>query len=124
MALIGGFFPSPTGLIFVLGVIFFPIISKPQEKIPQVDKGGLVKDESSKSKSKLPTHFSRLGLSADQTKAILQIQARYQEEIRQLNKKMSDLKNGMKKDLMEILGPEQKSRLEELRKSAKATEKD
>jgi hypothetical protein len=124
MALIAGFFPSATGLLFLFGAMFFPIISKPQEKIPQVDQGGLVKDESSKPSSRLPTHFSRLGLSADQTKAVLQIQARFQEEMRQLNKKLADLKNGMKKELLEVLGPEQKSRLEELRKSAKASEKD
>lgn len=124
MGVISGFSSAPAILLIMVGAVFSQGAPKPKEKIPRADAGNPAEDGSSKSKTKLPTHFSKLGLSADQTKAVLQIQARYQEEIRQLNRKMAELKKSMKTELNEVLGPEQKSRLEELQKSAKATEKD
>ncbi len=75
-------------------------------------------------KGKLPSLYSRLGLSSEQTKKVIEIQARYQNEIQQLQTRMTALKSDMKKEMLEALSQEQRARLDELQKMTKARGKD
>jgi hypothetical protein len=63
-------------------------------------------------------------LSADQIKSILEIQAKYQAEMKELTEKLAVAKSSMKKELLGILGPDQIARLEDLQKSTKSKDKD
>ncbi|MCE2805629.1 MAG: hypothetical protein LW700_10520 [Gemmataceae bacterium] len=112
------------GFFFLICLCWFPAtgaLAFCQEK--PSDKAGDSKGKS-QSKAKLPALYSKLGLSSDQARKLLEIQAKYQEEIQQLQRKMTALKGDMKREILETLGPEQRARLEELQKAARAKDKD
>ncbi len=108
---------SLAGFLPLVSLAFPPSLQEPE-------KGNRGSVEGAKGKSKLPTHFSKIGLSADQIKSILEIQAKYQAEMKELTEKLAVAKSSMKKELLGILGPDQIARLEDLQKSAKSKDKD
>lgn len=113
-----------SGLFLLTCVFWFPGMERTAFS---QDKAGEKAGESNAkaaAKAKLPALYSRLGLSSDQTRKVLEIQAKYLEEIQQLQRKMSALKEDMRQEMLQALGPEQRARLEELQKTARAKDKD
>lgn len=121
MTVISRPFLSLTVLPCLWGFLGMDAIATGQEKV-----AGKVAEAAGKTqaKAKLPALYSRLGLSTEQTRKVLEIQTRYQNEIQQLQRKMTALKGDMKKEMLETLGPEQRARLEELQKMDRTRDKD
>ncbi|HEY7426687.1 MAG TPA: hypothetical protein VH682_20800 [Gemmataceae bacterium] len=64
--------------------------------------------------AKLPPYYSKLGLSAQQRKTILQIRGRCAAKIEELKIQIKELQNKEKTDLEKVLSDAQKNRLREL----------
>jgi hypothetical protein len=67
---------------------------------------------------KLPTNYSKLGLSADQKKKIFAIEDEYDPKIAALKKQIEDLTQEKRTKVHDVLTDEQKKRLKEIRDSA------
>ncbi len=81
------------------------------------------KDEpSGRVKGQLPPQWGKLGLTDDQKQKVYKIQAKYRDEISKLEEQIKELRGKMAKEQYEVLTPDQKKRLDELR-SAKPGEK-
>jgi myo-inositol-1-phosphate synthase len=63
---------------------------------------------------KLPTGYSKLGLSAKQKKTLLKIRGEYAAKIEELKNQIKELQEKEKADLENVLSDAQKSRLREL----------
>lgn len=63
---------------------------------------------------RLPDHFGKIALSDQQRRAIYAIQAKYDAEIQELEKKLAELKEKELKEAMGVLRPTQKQLLMEL----------
>ncbi len=72
---------------------------------------------------KLPTYWSKLGLSDEQKKDAMKLIFKYGGQIDQLDQKIKDLKREEKGELDKILTPAQKDRLREILLGEKPTEK-
>jgi hypothetical protein len=72
------------------------------------------KDTDKKVKGQLPRNWSKLGLSADQKAAIYKTMSKYKEEIDKLTEKVKDLRSEELREMVKLLSPEQKKKLEEL----------
>lgn len=64
--------------------------------------------------ARLPTYYSKLGLSQRQRAQILKVRAKYSTEIEELQQKIKDLKDQEKVDCEKLLTAAQKARLKEL----------
>jgi hypothetical protein len=64
---------------------------------------------------KLPTYFSKLGLTAKQRQDVLKIRAKYTLEIQKLRDQITALQEQQKGDEENVLTAAQKARLRELR---------
>jgi hypothetical protein len=71
-------------------------------------------DPAVKMKGRLPTHWTKLGLSEKQVQDVYKVQAKYGDEIAKLESKIAELKAAQVKEEKAILTPEQKKRLEEI----------
>ncbi len=71
-----------------------------------------------KATHKLPTNYSKLGLTADQKKKIYALEDEYDPKIAALKKQIDDLTQEKKTKVHDVLTDEQKKRLKEIRDSA------
>jgi Spy/CpxP family protein refolding chaperone len=62
----------------------------------------------------LPPNFGKIGLSEEQKQRIYKIEADAREKIAELEKKISELKEKEKQDLLSVLTDEQKKKLKEI----------
>jgi hypothetical protein len=68
----------------------------------------------SKAKGRLPTYWSKLGLSEEQKKKVFAIQADYKDKIDALKKDISKLEDEERKELSKILTDPQREELKKL----------
>ncbi|HEY7327165.1 MAG TPA: hypothetical protein VH592_05985 [Gemmataceae bacterium] len=64
--------------------------------------------------ARLPTYYSRLGLTPKQNNEILKVRGKYAAEIQELKQKISDLQDQEKQDCEKLLTATQKARLREI----------
>src|SRR5271165_1271888 len=72
------------------------------------------KDDKTKLTGKLPTYWTKLGLSDEQKQKVYKIQNDFHEKLASLEKQLKDLKAQEKSDLEKVLTDGQKLRLKEL----------
>lgn len=72
---------------------------------------------------KLPTNYSKLGLSAKQRKDILKVRGEYAAKMEELKRQMAELKQKETAECEKFLTDAQKSRLRELTPGGAAKEK-
>jgi Spy/CpxP family protein refolding chaperone len=72
-------------------------------------------------RGQLPAHFKKLGLSDSQSQAVRKVRADYRAKIDKLKQEISDLQKEERTKLDQILTPEQRARLRELRAGEPAT---
>ncbi len=72
------------------------------------------KKESPKTKGILPANWGKLELTADQKSAIYKVQAKYKEDIAKMKEKIKETEAEEKREMVKLLTPEQKKKLEEL----------
>jgi hypothetical protein len=70
--------------------------------------------QSSTSKAKLPTHFSKLGLTEDQKQKVIRVRSSYKSKIDSLQEQINQLRGEERTELSKILSDTQKIRLREL----------
>jgi Spy/CpxP family protein refolding chaperone len=71
------------------------------------------KDPAPKVKGTLPSGWGKLELTADQKSAIYKVQAKYKEELKKLKEKEDELKAEERREMVKLLTPGQKKKLEE-----------
>jgi Spy/CpxP family protein refolding chaperone len=82
-----------------------------------VSFGGLMSQEKKdppKTKGTLPRNWGKLELSADQKQAIYKVKVKYKEELQKLKEKEDQLKADELREMVKLLTPQQKKKLEEL----------
>ena len=81
-----------------------------------VANSGLYSQEKKEPKARgmLPANWGKLELTADQKSAIYKVQAKYKEDIAKLRAKIKELEVEERREMVKLLTPEQKKRLEEL----------
>lgn len=72
-----------------------------------------------KSVNRLPNNYAKLGISEDQKKKILEIQAGYDPQIAALNAQLKALKDKEQVEVEAVLTPEQLKQLETIKAEAK-----
>jgi hypothetical protein len=72
------------------------------------------KKDPPKGKGTLPTYFTSLGLSDEQTAKVKKVHAEYKEKIDEMEQKVKDLKAAEKSEYEKILTADQKKRLREI----------
>jgi hypothetical protein len=72
-----------------------------------------------KARPRLPKHYGQLGLTPAQKDQVYAVQAKYQAEIAELQKKLNEVRALRDKDAAEILSEDQKKHLAELTAAAK-----
>lgn len=87
-------------------------------------KDDVKKDEpAAKAKGQLPTYWKDI-VSEDQKPKIYAVQTKYREKIDKLETEIKSLKEKRDKELLDILSPEQKKRLEDKIKEKAGLKKD
>jgi hypothetical protein len=71
-------------------------------------------DTAPKVKVALPAGWGKLELTADQKASIHKVQIKYKEDIDKLKDKIKDLQTEEKQEMVKLLTPEQKKKLQEL----------
>lgn len=79
--------------------------------------------ESGRPRGRLPNHFGKLGISPQQREQIYAVQAEYDERIDELLAQIEQLRTQRNTALEELLTPEQRTRLHELRTEAQSKRK-
>jgi Spy/CpxP family protein refolding chaperone len=72
------------------------------------------KKDDPKVKVALPSGWGKLDLTADQKASIHKVQIKYKEDIDKLKDKIKDMQNEEKQEMVKLLTPEQKKKLQEL----------
>ncbi len=70
------------------------------------------KKDPPKVKGQLPANWGKLDLSVDQKQAIYKVQAKYKEEIAKLQEKIREIQAEERREMVKLLTPEQKKKLE------------
>jgi len=71
-------------------------------------------DPAPKVKVALPSGWGKLDLTADQKASIHKVQIKYKEDIDKLKDKIKDMQNEEKQEMVKLLTPAQKKKLQEL----------
>lgn len=66
-------------------------------------------------RASLPQHFKKLGLTDEQTQAVRRIRGEYRAKIDRLRKEIADLQKEERMKYEQVLTPEQRARLRDLR---------
>lgn len=74
--------------------------------------------------TRLPTYFSKLGLSTKQKNDVLKIRAKYNIEIEKLQQQIAAMKEQQTADMENVLTAGQKARLRELQSGKKGKDKE
>ena len=90
--------------------------------------GGLLLGQDTKKTDKeppprgqLPQYYKRLGLSDEQLTAVRKIRGEYRTKIEKLRQEIADLQKEERTKLEQVLTPEQRARLREIRAGGPAT---
>jgi Spy/CpxP family protein refolding chaperone len=87
-----------------------------QDKPTKDDPKETKKDEpTGKVKGQLPQGWGKLGLTDEQKQKVYKINAKYGEQIAKLEAQIRELKDKMAKERLEVLTPEQKKTLREMK---------
>ncbi len=93
--------------------------------------GGLLLGQDKKAADKdppprgqLPQHFKKLGLSDDQLTAVRKIRGEYRTKIERLRREITELQKEERTKLNQVLTPEQRARLRDLRAGEPTPTKD
>ena len=84
------------------------------------DDAGPAGKKAEVSKGTLPQYWKQVGLTDEQRQRVYALQGKYNSEIAALETEIRELKAKQKKEMMEVLTPEQKKRLADII-TAKAT---
>ena len=90
--------------------------------------GGLLLGQDTKDTNKqppprgqLPAYFKKLGLTEEQTQAVRKVRGEYRAKIDRLRKEIADLQKEERMKYEQVLTPEQRARLRDLRAGGPAT---
>lgn len=76
-------------------------------------------EKKEKAEARLPSNYGKLELTADQRKKVLEIQAKYDSQLDDLEKKIADLKAKRSSECEAVLTGPQKASLQELNDESK-----
>lgn len=88
---------------------------------PAVQKGESATRKGKESPKRVPAYYAKVGLTAAQREKIQAIQAKYDERIRAIEKRIADERDRLSAESEAVLTPEQRGRLERLRRSGGGT---
>jgi Spy/CpxP family protein refolding chaperone len=89
-----------------------------QEKAAEHEKAAPVK-VAKKPRGRLPAYYAQIGLSTEQRDQIYKVQSTYRKQIDELQKQIDALKKKQDAEVVAVLKPEQKEKLETLLAAAK-----
>ncbi len=69
------------------------------------------KDSPTKTKGILPPYYGKIGLEDEQKLQIYKIQAKYRDEVKKLEEKITDIRAEERREMDKVLTPEQKQKL-------------
>ena len=105
-------------LAFALGSQANVQMTSGQEKAAEKAKAAPAK-VAKKPRGRLPAYYAQIGLSTEQRTQIYSVQAGYGKEIGELQKQLDVLRKKQDADVVAVLKPEQKEKLDSLLAAAK-----
>lgn len=101
----------------LVGVSILPYVAA--QEATKVEKSGEGKSEKKQSTDRLPRNYGKIGLTEAQRKSIYEVVGRYETQIDELEKKISELKAKEASECEAVLNPNQRQSLQDLNAEVK-----